>query len=155
MAAPTEYVDAIYPVVEILSDIHGRGYSRNRVFSDWLDLMLTTLQHDDEAYLEVCNQYDDEDIKQFAAAFGEVNLPRGQAPRLPASSTQFGIHSLSVRCERRERGLNRRFLSVSDLDHPGPIFRYERLKTPMLHAESLCNSRTYVQLDCPAHPIFI
>lgn len=72
MAAPTEYVDAVYPVVEILSDIHGRGYSRNRVFSDWLDLMVTTLQHDDEAYLEVCNQYDNEDIEQFAAAFGEV-----------------------------------------------------------------------------------
>jgi hypothetical protein len=52
------------------------GYSRHRVYDDFLDLMTYSLQRDDESYLEVVERYDNErekgerEIDHFTYAFG-------------------------------------------------------------------------------------
>ncbi|WP_229126397.1 N-6 DNA methylase [Halapricum desulfuricans] len=47
--------------------IERQGYSRYNIFSDWIDLVLYSLQGNDKAYLEIVEKYDN-------------NQPRGQRP---------------------------------------------------------------------------
>lgn len=52
------------------------GYSRHRVYDDWLDLMTYALQRDDENYLKVLDRYDnngeqgEREADHFSYAFG-------------------------------------------------------------------------------------
>lgn len=52
------------------------GYSRHKVYADWLDLMTYALQRDDDNYLEIVDRYDNDrkkgerEIDHFTRAFG-------------------------------------------------------------------------------------
>ena len=43
------------------------GHSMHRVYDDWLDLMLHSLQRDDEKYLETLEDYGEEEAHLFTA----------------------------------------------------------------------------------------
>lgn len=45
-------------MIDRLEEVERRGYSRYEVFTDWFDLMLHSLQRDDEAYHNVLEKYD-------------------------------------------------------------------------------------------------
>ncbi|RPI19469.1 MAG: SAM-dependent methyltransferase [Ignavibacteriae bacterium] len=62
-------------ILKCLEAILRRGYSSEAVFIDWLDLILFTMQRDDEHYLEIVRRYGNEGktgervIDYFAKAF--------------------------------------------------------------------------------------
>lgn len=45
-------------ILDPLETIEDRGFGRYDVFRDWVDLMLSALQRDDDAYLETLDRYD-------------------------------------------------------------------------------------------------
>jgi len=44
----------------------------HQVYDDWLDLMLYSLQRDDENHSDILKDYDEEDVRLFAEAYGEL-----------------------------------------------------------------------------------
>lgn len=65
-------------ILESLEAILRFGYSPYEVFNDWLDLMLFSMQRDDEHYLEIVKRYRNEgpkgqrEIDYFAKAFTDL-----------------------------------------------------------------------------------
>ena len=43
-------------ILNPLEEIGRRGFSRYNIFRDWIDLMLSALQRDDDAYLETLSR---------------------------------------------------------------------------------------------------
>jgi len=77
------------------------GHSMHRVYDDWLDLMLHSLQRDDENYLETLEDYGEEEAQIFAEAFGELQNAMGETntdilgivyEELGQASDHFGQH---------------------------------------------------------------
>jgi len=77
------------------------GHSMHRAYDDWLDLMLYSLQRDDENYLETLEDYGEEEAQIFAEAFGELQKAMGETntdilgivyEELGQSSDHFGQH---------------------------------------------------------------
>jgi type I restriction-modification system DNA methylase subunit len=70
-----EYVDEI---IEPLQELEQRGHPRYDVFRDWLKLQEEALQRNDEAYLEIVEQYEDDreegsrNIDLFTEATGKL-----------------------------------------------------------------------------------
>ncbi|WP_158855004.1 N-6 DNA methylase [Halorhabdus sp. CUG00001] len=68
----------VEPIVEIIERIGDQGLSRYEIFSDWIDLMLYSLEGNDEGYLEIVEKYDNDQpegqrpIDLYAQAFGEL-----------------------------------------------------------------------------------
>jgi hypothetical protein len=81
-----KYKDHVQPVIDTLDQIHQYGHSRYDVFTDWLDLMLYSLQRRDDPYLDIVNQYDEDrphgerapDL--YSKAFGQ--LQQGMAAKI-------------------------------------------------------------------------
>jgi len=98
-----EYVKPEPAGLDTLVDIANRGYSRPRVFRDWLDLMLSALQRDDEQYMPLVEKYDDRDrrdhpnrtIDLFKRAFHELQeeMARTNADVLGEIYMEYGISS--------------------------------------------------------------
>lgn len=72
-----------------------------RVYDDWLDLMLYSLQHDDENYIETLEDYREEDAHHFSEAFVELQNAMSETDgdilgtiyeELGHSSDHFGQH---------------------------------------------------------------
>jgi len=77
------------------------GHSIHRAYDDWLDLMLYSLQRDDENYLETLEDYGEEEAQIFAEAFGELQKAMGETntdilgivyEELGQASDHFGQH---------------------------------------------------------------
>lgn len=70
-------------MVQNLKEVERLGHARYDVFTDWIDLMLSSLQRDDENYLDIVDRYDNErpegehPADLYSQAFGE--LQRGLA----------------------------------------------------------------------------
>lgn len=79
----SRYQEQVEPVVEKLEQIERYGHSRYDIFNDWVDLMLYSLQGDDENYLSIVDKYNDDQpngqrpADLYSQAFGE--LQRGLA----------------------------------------------------------------------------
>jgi len=75
--------EQVEPILDKLERIEGQGLSRYEIFSDWVDLMLYSLEGNDESYLEIVEKYDNgqpqgrRPIDLYGQAFGE--LKRGLA----------------------------------------------------------------------------
>ena len=48
----------VEPILDPLEEIERRGFSHYDVFRDWIGLMLSALQRDDDAYLDTLSRYD-------------------------------------------------------------------------------------------------
>lgn len=78
-----EFQDQVDPIIERLEEIERHERSRYDVFTDWVDLMLYSLQGDDEHYLDFVDKYDNDRpegeraVDLYSQAFG--NLQRGLA----------------------------------------------------------------------------
>ncbi len=65
-------------LIKIFDRLTNRGYSNNRVFDDWLDLMIYAFMRDDKHYLEIVNKYNNHqekgkrDIDLFCNLTGEL-----------------------------------------------------------------------------------
>lgn len=79
----SRFQDQVEPVVQNLEAVERLGHSRYDVFTDWVDLMLYSLQRDDENYLDIVDKYDNDlpegerPVDRYSEAFGE--LQRGMA----------------------------------------------------------------------------
>ena len=75
MTATTQYptgYDHVSDITEPLNELAHAGHPRYTIFEDWVTLMLTALARDDDAYLEVADDYDREKLDNFVTAFGEL-----------------------------------------------------------------------------------
>ena len=68
---PTGY-DHVSSITEPLNELAHAGHPRYTIFDDWVTLMLTALAGDDDAYLDVANDYDRDELDKFITAFGEL-----------------------------------------------------------------------------------
>jgi hypothetical protein len=65
-------------ILKELEHIVAMGYSAYGIFEDWLELMLTALQRNDEEYLKIVHKYrntaktSEREIDYFCAAFGRL-----------------------------------------------------------------------------------
>lgn len=67
-------VEHTVDIVRPLDELCVGGNTEFTVFTDWVDLMLTALMGDDEAYLEVADAYDRDELDLFVEAFATLRL---------------------------------------------------------------------------------
>jgi hypothetical protein len=68
------------PILDPLREIQSQGYSRYNVFRDWIDLILYALQREDDPYLDILDDYDENrdydrgnrSADHFSTAFGNL-----------------------------------------------------------------------------------
>lgn len=97
----SQYQEQVDPVVEKLEQIERYGHSRYDIFNDWLDLMLYSLQEDDENYLGVVDKYDNDmsdgqrPVDLYAEAFGELQygIAETEADLLGVVYEELGMDS--------------------------------------------------------------
>ena len=90
-------------ILDPLETIQRRGFSRYDVFRDWIDLILSALQRDDDAYLDTLSRYDrDDDYDQgervpdlFATAFLELMSAMNETGQdvLGVAYEEFGMQT--------------------------------------------------------------
>lgn len=70
--------EQVEPILDKLERIESQGLSRYEIFSDWVDLMLYSLEGNDESYLEIVEKYDNDQpqgrrpVDLYVQAFGEL-----------------------------------------------------------------------------------
>lgn len=73
-----QFQDQVEPVVQQLEAVERLGHPRYDVFTDWVDLMLYSLQSDDDRYLDIVEKYDkdlpegERPVDRYSHAFGEL-----------------------------------------------------------------------------------
>ena len=91
----------IKPILDPLEAIERRGFGRYDVFRDWIDLMLSALQRDDDAYLDTLSRYDRDGHRGeripdlFATAFSELMAAMEETGRdvLGIAYQEFGMQT--------------------------------------------------------------
>ena len=68
---PTGY-DHVTDITRPLTTLINSGHTGYRVFEDWVEMIISSLRGDEDAYETVITKYDDNEIKLFSKAFGEV-----------------------------------------------------------------------------------
>lgn len=91
------------PILDPLETITSRGFGRYDVFRDWVELMLASLQRDDDTYLDILAGYDrghdrDEGSRNadlFSIAFGELMAAMDDSNQdvLGEAYEQFGMQN--------------------------------------------------------------
>jgi type I restriction-modification system DNA methylase subunit len=93
--------EQVEPILEKLERIEGQGRSRYEIFSDWVDLMLYSLEGNDESYLEIVEKYNNglsqgrRPIDLYGQAFGELKrgLTETNIDLLGVVYEKFGMDS--------------------------------------------------------------
>ena len=90
-------------ILDPLETIERRGFGRYDVFRDWIELMLSALQRDDDTYLDILGRYDrdgDRDRGEripdlFATAFAELMAAMDETNRdvLGVAYEEFGMQT--------------------------------------------------------------
>ena len=90
-------------ILDPLETIEHRGFGRYDVFRDWIDLMLSALQRDDDAYLDTLGRYDRDGNRDrgervpdlFATAFSELMATMDETNRdvLGVAYKEFGMQT--------------------------------------------------------------
>lgn len=86
-------------ILDPLETIERRGFGRYDVFRDWVDLMLSALQRDDDAYLDTLDRYDRDRGERipdlFVTAFSELMATMDETGQdvLGVAYEEFGMQT--------------------------------------------------------------